>query len=369
VGATVNLGGAVSATTTTDANGNYSFTGLASGSYTVSPHETGYSFTPTTQAVTLNGASQGGVNFTAQGTASWSISGTIGSGCSGCAYVQSTRSSEGGHMDWPTLLNVKAGHALVYIGEFTNWTPGATVNMTDSHGNTWYRCDNNATSDFVEIQDGTGNGMSCQYTLDIAAWPTITAQPVASQCVRASCAQVGGAFFELALPANATARAWATPVAGASTSGANNVKCGSITLPEANDFLMCDFNNANGTPTAGTTPVAFTMRETVVTAIETGLYAGSGTINPTGRLNTSGIPYTSITVAFGTAGNGAGATVTLSGTSGATTTADANGNFSFTGLTNGSYVVSPSKAGVTFAPTSRSVTVNGASQTGVNFSG
>ena len=177
------------------------------------------------------------------------------------------------------------------------------------------------------------------------------------------------AFFELTLPANATARAWATPVAGAFASGANNVRCGAITVPEANDFLMCDFNNANGTPTAGTSPVAFTMRETVVTAIETGLYSGSGAINPTGRLNTSGIPYTSITVAFGAAGNGAGATVTLSGTSSSTTTADANGNFSFTGLTNGSYVVSPSKPGVTFAPTSRSVSVNGASQTGVNFSG
>ncbi len=366
-GATVNLGGAATATTTTDANGKYSFTGLASGSYTVSPSETGYSFTPSSQAVTLNGASQGGVNFTAQGTGSWSISGTIGSGCSGCAYVQSTRSSQSGRMDWPTLLNVKAGHALVYVGEFTNWTPGATVNMTDSHDNIWHRCDNNATSDFVEIRDGTGNGMSCQYTLNIAAWPTITAQPVASQCVRTSCAQVGGAFFELALPANATARAWATPFAGTSTSGANNVSCGSITIPESNDFVMCDFNNATGTPTAGTTPVAFTMRETVVTAIETGLYPGSGTITPTGKITPSGVPYTSITVAFGAAGNGAGATVTLSGAASATATADANGNYSFTGVANGSYVVSPSKPGVTFAPTSQSVTVNGASQTGVNF--
>jgi|HubBroStandDraft_4_1064222.scaffolds.fasta_scaffold00167_6 hypothetical protein len=367
VGVTVNLSGAASATITTDANGNYSFTGLANGSYTVSPSETGYTFTPTNQAVTLNGASQSGVNFTAQHTASWSISGTIGSGCSGCAYVQSTHSSQSGHTDWPTLLNVKAGDALVYIGEFTNWTPGSTVNMTDSHGNTWYRCDNNATSDFVEIQDGTGNGMSCQYTLNIAAWPTITAQPVASQCVNTSCTQVGGSFFELALPATATARAWATPFAGTSTSGTNNVNCGLITLPEANDFLMCDFNNASGTPMAGTTPVAFTMRETVVTAIETGLYSGSGTINPTGTINTSGISYTSITVAFGAAGNGAGATVSLSGTSSATTTADTNGNYSFTGLTNGSYVVTPSEAGLSFAPTSQSVTVNGANQTGVNF--
>ena len=124
------------------------------------------------------------MNFAAQSGASWSISGTIGgTGCTGCSFVQSTRSSQAGHTDWPTLLNVKAGDALVYIGEFTNWTPGATVNMTDSHGNTWHRCDNNATTDFVEVQDQTTNGMSCQYALNTAAWPTITAQPVSSQCV------------------------------------------------------------------------------------------------------------------------------------------------------------------------------------------
>jgi hypothetical protein len=369
-GATVTLSGASSATTVTDANGNYTFAGLASGSYTVTPTESGYSFTPASKPVTVSGANQTAVNFTAQAANSWSISGTIGgAGCSGCSFVQSTHSSQGGHTDWPTLLNVKAGDALVYIGEFSNWTPGATVNMTDSHGNTWYRCDNNATSNFVEIQDQTTNGMSCQYTVNTAAWPTITAQPVSSQCVSTSCTQVGGSFFELALPPSATASAWAAPYAGTSTSGSNNVNCGSIALTQANDFLMCDFDNASGTPTAGTSPVSFKMDETIVTAIETGLYPGSGTITPTGTLNASGIAYTSIAVAFGaaTGGGGGGATVTLSGASSASTVADANGNYSFTGLANGSYAVTPSKSGYTFTPASRAVTVNGANQTAVNF--
>jgi len=368
-GATVKLSGASAASTTSDANGNYSFAGLSNGSYTVTPSESGYTFTPANQAVTISGANQSGVNFTAQAVTSWSISGTIvgGAGCSGCAYVQSTHSSQSGHTDWPTLHNVKAGDALVYIGEFSNWTSGATVNMTDSHDNVWRRCDNNATSDFVEVQDQTSNGMSCHYTVNIAAWPTITAQPVASQCVSTNCTLVGGAFFELALPANATAVAWATPHAGSSTSGSNNVNCGTITLPQANDFLMCDFNNATGTPSAGTTPVAFTMRETTVTAIETGIYPGSGTIIPTGALNASGIGYTGITVAFGINTGGAGVTVSLSGASTATTTSDANGNYSFGGLSNGAYTVIPSAAGYTFTPTNQAVTINGVSQTGVNF--
>ena len=296
-----------------------------------------------------------------------SIAGTIGaSGCKGCSFVQSTRSSQSGHTDWPTLLNVKAGDALVYIGEFTNWTPGATVQMTDSHGNTWHRCDNNATSDFVEVQDGTANGMSCQYTLNIAAWPTITAQAVASQCVSVNCTQVGGAFFELALPATATATAWATPYAGIAGSGSNNVSCGSINLTEANDFLMCDFNNLSGTPKAGTSPVAFTMRETVVTAIETGLYAGSGRIVPTGSL-TSGVGYTSITVAFSDGKAGAGTTVSLGGASTATTVTDANGNYVFTGLANGVYSVTPSGTANAFTPVTQTVTLYGASQSDVNF--
>ena len=43
--------------------------------------------------------------------------------------------------------------------------------------------------------------------------------------------------------------------------------------------------------------------------------------------------------------------VTLSGAASATTVADSSGNYSFTGLSNGSYVVTPSSASYTFMPT------------------
>ena len=64
---------------------------------------------------------------------------------------------------------------------------------------------------------------------------------------------------------------------------------------------------------------------------------------------------------------GTGATVTLSGTANGTTTADGSGNYSFGGLGNGSYTITPSNSGVTFTPPSQTVTVNGASVSGVNF--
>ncbi len=47
----------------------------------------------------------------------------------------------------------------------------------------------------------------------------------------------------------------------------------------------------------------------------------------------------------------AGVTVTLSGTSSATTTTNSSGYYSFTGLANGDYVVTPTRTGCTFTPT------------------
>jgi hypothetical protein len=60
--------------------------------------------------------------------------------------------------------------------------------------------------------------------------------------------------------------------------------------------------------------------------------------------------------------------VTLSGAASATATTDGSGNYSFTGLANGSYTVMPTKAGYTFSPASAPVTVSGGSVTGTNFS-
>ena len=53
------------ATTTTDASGNYSFTGLANGDYTIIPSKTGYTFYPPNSAQSLNGANISGINFAA----------------------------------------------------------------------------------------------------------------------------------------------------------------------------------------------------------------------------------------------------------------------------------------------------------------
>jgi hypothetical protein len=65
--------------------------------------------------------------------------------------------------------------------------------------------------------------------------------------------------------------------------------------------------------------------------------------------------------------SGAGVAMLLTGSTGATATTDASGNYSFPGLPNGTYTVTPNKSGFTFTPTSLAETLNGANKTGVNF--
>lgn len=63
-GVTIALGGAKNDTTITDSSGNYSFTNLVNGSYTVTPSKEGCIFTPSNITVFGNSANVTGKNFT-----------------------------------------------------------------------------------------------------------------------------------------------------------------------------------------------------------------------------------------------------------------------------------------------------------------
>jgi hypothetical protein len=76
--ATVTLSGVTSATTTANSSGAYTFAGLANGTYAITPSHTSYTFSPTSQAATVNGANVTGINFTdSPQSAIYAISGTI----------------------------------------------------------------------------------------------------------------------------------------------------------------------------------------------------------------------------------------------------------------------------------------------------
>jgi len=76
-GVTVQLIGPASATTTTNAQGQYSFAGLANGNYTVTPSLAPYTFSPVSRNVTVNNSNITGQNFTGTAPVTYSISGTI----------------------------------------------------------------------------------------------------------------------------------------------------------------------------------------------------------------------------------------------------------------------------------------------------
>src|SRR5947207_9718763 len=92
----------------------------------------------------------------------------------------------------------------------------------------------------------------------------------------------------------------------------------------------------------------------------------SGTVGSTQATNPPQLTY-KISGTITPAAGGSGATVTLSGASTGTQTADSSGNYVFAGLAPGNYAITPSKAGFTFSPTSQSVTLSNADVTAVNF--
>ncbi len=64
-GAVMTLGGQATTTTAADGSGNYTFTHLLPGDYTITPNTLGYTFTPQTRNVTILGANVSAINFTA----------------------------------------------------------------------------------------------------------------------------------------------------------------------------------------------------------------------------------------------------------------------------------------------------------------
>jgi cytoskeletal protein CcmA (bactofilin family) len=92
-GVTMTLSGSGSGSTETDSNGNYSFTSLSNGTYTVTPSKPGYTFKPKSETVTISGADVTGVDFKASAV-TFSISGTVsGAVQSGVAMTLSGNSS------------------------------------------------------------------------------------------------------------------------------------------------------------------------------------------------------------------------------------------------------------------------------------
>jgi hypothetical protein len=369
-GATVNLTGSATASVTADASGTYSFSGLANGSYTVTPTKTGYSFTPTSQPVTLNNANATGVNFTAQPVQQTSaLAADINVSTNGTASSSTVKS--------PTF-STAAPNELLLAFVSTDFLGGTNTSVTGVTGGglTWALVvRTNAQSGTAEIWRAfaptTLIGASVTATLSQSVVASITvetftgADPTGtngSGAIGATKSASAGSGAPTATLVTTRNNSWVFGVGSdfdnaiARTAGSGQSLVNQY-LTSAGDTYWVQNQNAT-TPLSGT---SVTINDTA----------------PTGdRYNLSIceiLPAVAVAPTYGISGSispaasGAGTTVSLSGAAIATATADSSGNYSFSGLSSGSYTVTPSKIGFTFTPASQPVTDNGASVTAVNF--
>jgi hypothetical protein len=317
-GATVTLSGAANATTTTDASGNFTFTALANGAYTVTPTHTGYTFSPTSLSVTVNGANvTTGVNFAATATAqTYSLSGTISpaAGGSGATVALSGAAS----------ATVTANGSGTYT--FTGLANGTYTVTPTRTGYTFSPSSQNATVNGANV---TG----INFTATVQTAPTFS---------------ISGTISPVAGGSGATVVLSGVATASTTADGSGNFKFSG--LPNGNYAVTPSHTGYTFSPTSQSAPINganVTGINFTATAQTAPTYSISGTISPT----TGGV----------------GATVLLSGPAAATTTTNSAGNYTFTGLANGTYTITPSNTGFTFTPPSQGVTVSSANVTGVNF--
>jgi hypothetical protein len=318
-GTTLTASGAVNSTTTADATGNYSLTGLTNGSYTVTPSKIGFVFTPIAQAVTVSGTSMTGINFTADALTSIAVT--------------------------PAHPSTQAGNTQPFTATGTysdNSTQNISTQVTWSSSNTGVATIN---SSGLATAIAAGSSSITAKLGSVSGSTTFTVLPL-NLAVTTSTLPNG--FQTQAYSAGLTATGGTPPY---SWSLANNT-----TLPPG--LNLSSSGQITGTPTiVGTT--TFTVQVT-----DSGSPAQIAMQSLSITIAASGCPCSIAGIISGSGGSTA--TVTLTG--GINVTADASGNFIVNGLSNGTYTVTPAKAGYTFTPTSKSVVVSGTSVTGVNFS-
>jgi Carboxypeptidase regulatory-like domain len=96
------VSGATNANALTDADGNYSVSGLPNGSYTVIPSKAGYTFAQASRSVVISGAASTGNDFTAVAVL-YSISGTVSGDVTAGATITVAGTTEGGAAFGPVV--------------------------------------------------------------------------------------------------------------------------------------------------------------------------------------------------------------------------------------------------------------------------
>jgi CSLREA domain-containing protein len=290
-----------------DSNGNYSFTNVIAGTYTLTPSKTGYAFSPATRNVTVSNANINNQNFTGyNSTLSGRIAFSDGTGIVNAQVKLNTGRS---------VLTNSAGYYT-----FTAMLPGAY----------------------------TVTPVLAGYSFDPAYRPVTIGNSSIGNINFTGGYTISGRIADSS--GNAIVNQAVTRTGSSS----------SVTTNSAGYYSF--YGVANGTytvtPTAGTYGFTPPSRNVTVNGASVSGQNFSGTTGytVTGRIADSrGMAI-------------AGVTVSRTG-SVATATTNSAGYYTFNGVPNGTYTLTPSKSGYTFTPATKSVTVSGANVSGQNFIG
>jgi hypothetical protein len=316
-GVTVALSGAQSATTTTDAAGNYSFNLAAGGSYVVTPSLANYTFAPASLSFNNLSGNQTG-NFAATRN-THALDGQIRDGSN--APLAGVTVTLSGAQSATTTTDAAGRYS------FAGLTAGANYTVTPSRANYTFAPASLSFNNLSGDQAGNFSG-------------TLNSYKISGRVGDASNNALAGVTLTLG-----GAQATTTTTSDASGNYSFNLPAGGnyTVTPSRAHYTFApaslSFNNLSGDQAGN---FAATLNTHTI-----GGRVTDGTNNPL-----------------------SGVSVTLGGTQNATTTTDAGGNYSFAGLAaGGNYTVTPAKQNYTFSPRSLSFTNFGGDHARADFAG
>ncbi len=376
-GASLALSGTATSSTTASVAGAYSFSGLANGTYTITPTLTGYVFVPSSTSVTISGTSLSGINFQTFAAAPPAPATVLTFSSVGASSAALTWNPPvGGAQNY--IVVVRAGGTPSYTPQNGTSPTGVNSNFTLA----------SPLADGSRIvYDGSGTsvsltGLSPQTSYTVVVFPSNGSGAMRSYQINAP---LTGMQSTSALP-----QLQITPASldfGSVTVG--TVSTGSLTISGTSLLAAVNVTAANPSLSLSLTNTPFTTQAVLSLTPTNGVlgatqifvrfspsviggYASTLTVsslNATSAVvtvNGAGIQSQNQYSIFGSIGIASGV-VTLGGAATQSTSASSVGAYSFSTLANGVYTVTPTLTGYVFVPSSTSVTISGASAYGVNF--
>jgi len=373
-GVTMTLSGDNSGSTTTDLNGDYSFAGLVNGSYTVTPSLSDYTFSPTSEIVTVSDSAETGVDFTATGqgtdTSIEMVSISGGTFQMGCAPGEMECFSDELPCHSVTLSSFEIGKYEV--------TQGQWEEVMGNNPSNFYPCGDNCPVERVSWNDtqtfitelNSQTGQSYRLCTE-AEWEYAARAGTETKWY---CGNDESCVDDIA---------WYDSNSGSKTHPVGQKSPNAWGLYDMSGNVwewVEDWYDtySSGSVTNPTGPVSSSSRvdrggswlgsaRYCRSTIRYNYYPSRVIYNLGFRL-CSGVNFETYTISGTVSGDiQSGVTMTLSGDNSGSTTTDSDGDYSFAGLVNCSYTVTPSLSDYTFSPTSEIVTVSDSAETGVDF--